>query len=89
MMAYTLPIGKKLSDRGWRVKISDKERCETPHVTIIRGKHRWRYSLRGGGFLDNKPPPREVADEVTEVVDANMDLLRREWNRMYGRINLV
>lgn len=59
-MPYELDIPRSLREQGWRVKIRDRERLESPHATVIRGTRVWRYGLRTGDFLDPEPPPREL-----------------------------
>jgi hypothetical protein len=72
---------------GWKVKISDKERLEPPHVTIINGTTRWRYGLRNDkpGFLDDEPPPNKVPQGLVEEIEKteNMENLRKNWNKIY------
>ena len=74
-MAYELPIGQKLRNQGWKVKISDKERLEPPHVTIIRRTDRWRWDLRKRSFMDRMPDPGDVPDDVLEAIEAAYDEL--------------
>jgi len=51
-MPYALQLTQALRQAGWKVKIHDFERLETPHATIYRKKRKWRLSLRDGAFLD-------------------------------------
>ncbi len=44
---------------------------------------KWRYGLRSRDFLDPRPDPGEVLDEILEVIEANYDELRRQWDAMY------
>jgi hypothetical protein len=76
-------LPKRLADQGWRVKVSDKERAEPPHATVIRRTKRWRFGLRTGKFLDRVPPAREVPEELIEWLRAHTDELEAAWDRMY------
>ena len=82
-MAFTLTLPGEWSSQGWKVKIRDDERCETPHVTLLRRMLAWRLSLRRREFLDARPDPREVPAALVALVWAERACLRREWNRMY------
>lgn len=35
------------------------------------------------GFLDRDPDPAQVPDEVIAEVNGQLELLRREWDKMY------
>ena len=88
-MAYSLPLAKKVAKAGWKVKIQDKESRESPHVTIwFKGRHKWRINLRNGTFMD-EGSRKEIDEEVREAVEANWQLLRAEWDRMYGDVNPI
>ena len=82
-MAYTLLLSTGLVARGWKVKIRDRERCETPHATILRKLETWRVSLRNEQFLDRAPPPRDVPEAVMEAIAAGLPALIQAWNLMY------
>lgn len=82
-MPHEFEIPKRLADQGWRVKISDKERAEPPHATVIRRTQRWRFGLRTGKFLDRVPPAREVPKELLEWLHAHRDEIEADWDRMY------
>jgi hypothetical protein len=87
-MPYDLLLSKKLQKLLWKVKIQDKELlCEEPHVTIWRGKKKWRYSLRRHAFLDPQPDPREVSGEVLQVIamKENYDELVRQWDARFPK----
>ena len=71
------------SSAGWRVKISDKEMAEEPHATIIKRTKRWRISLRTGGFMDSKPPRREVPAGLVDHVRSRREELAEAWDEMY------
>jgi len=63
----------------WKVKIQDREALyEEPHVTIWRKDRKWRYSLRNHCFLDPQPDPSEVADEIVDLIEAQLDELCRQ-----------
>jgi 2'-5' RNA ligase len=72
-----------LQQQGWKVKIRDRERVEPPHVTVIRRRDSWRYGLREKEFLDNRPDPRNVPDELLVEIEQQIDTLRQQWDEMY------
>ena len=83
-MPYRLDLPKKLRDRGWKVKIQDKERLEPPHVTVWHADQVWRISLRTGEFM--VPPGgswKEIDSDVRALVDANWQELRDAWDARY------
>lgn len=82
-MAYELELPKKLKGQKWKAKIRDRERVEPPHVTILYKTHTWRIGLRDGAFLDNKPPPGDVPDELVSFVLENRAELIAAWDEMY------
>lgn len=82
-MPYELDIDDDLASQGWKVKIRDKERCEEPHVTIIRRTSTWRLGLRDLQFLDSDPPAREVPRELMDEIESRLADLRREWDSRY------
>jgi hypothetical protein len=67
----------------WKVKIRDRERVEPPHATVIRRRDSWRYGLREKEFLDNRPDPRDVPDELLAEIEQQIDTLRQKWDEMY------
>jgi hypothetical protein len=71
--------------RGWKVKISEKERLEPPHVTVKNRTRVWRIGLRDGEPLDTLPPLSDVPEEILEFIfqKENWELLQREWDEMY------
>jgi hypothetical protein len=82
-MPYDLPLPRRLR-RLWKVKIQDKETLyEEPHVTIWRKDTKWRYSLRRRAFLDPKPDPGEVSEEVLTEIERNHDELCRQWETRF------
>ena len=82
-MAFSLKLPEPWASQGWKVKIRDDERCETPHATVLRKWLGWRLSLRTPEFLDSEPDPREVPAPLTVLVWRERERLRAEWNRMY------
>lgn len=82
-MAYSLSLPAHLKAQGWKVKIRDRERSEPPHATIIRGTRAWRFGLREIDFLDVRPDPVDVPDELLGLIRAELAALVREWDAMY------
>jgi hypothetical protein len=82
-MAFDLPLPLVLRKAGWRVKIRDREIREPPHVTIIRRTYSWRIDLREEHFMDDRPDPADVPDDLLQVIRKNWRLLCRRWNEMY------
>jgi hypothetical protein len=82
-MAFSLPLPTPLPAQGWKVKIRDRERNEPPHVTILHKTRAWRFDLRGGGFMDGEPDPRDVPAALLAVVALGMPLLQERWDAMY------
>ncbi len=80
-MPYNLSLPSPLPNDGWKVKILDNELgFGEPHLTIRRGTKHWRMSLSDGEFMDKNPAPRDVADEVIAAIEADWNLLVKEWN---------
>ncbi len=84
-MAFNFPLPNNLRQARWKVKIRDKETREPPHVTIIRGTKAWSINLRTGQFMDTRPKPSEVPDEIIELIQQqeNWQQLCGEWDSMY------
>lgn len=83
-MPYKLEVPKPY--QHWKVKIFDKESLyEEPHVTILFKGTKWRYGLRGREFLDDRPNPSDVPDEVLNAIDANHDELCKEWDSSFPK----
>ncbi|MGE0191154.1 MAG: hypothetical protein AB7T63_03840 [Planctomycetota bacterium] len=82
-MAYSLSLSPDLVAQGWKVKIRDRERCETPHVSVLRRISCWRVSLRDLRFLDVSPDPSLVPGALLDEVRRARPKLTRAWNRMY------
>jgi hypothetical protein len=84
-MPYEFKLPKHLKDQGWKVKISEKESREPPHVTIIRKTDRWQFGLREKKFLQRKPPASDVPEELVEQIlkEENLKLLIEKWDAKY------
>lgn len=82
-MAYALEMPDPWRTQGWKVKIRDDERNETPHVTFLRKRQAWRLSLRTGVFMDTRPDPGEVPRELAAYVWTHRPGLCRAWDAMY------
>jgi len=84
-VAFSLQLPKALRKARWKAKIRDRERCEHPHVTIIRGTQAWRINLRTGMFLEDDPNPADVPDELMTYIkdEQTWKRLCDEWNRLY------
>ena len=73
-MADPIRLSKKLRDRGWKIKIYDRERSEPPHLTLICREKVWRIEPRtklfmkpGGSWRDIDW--RDIDPEVREILD--------------------
>ena len=82
-MPFDLRLPESLSGRGWKAKIRDRERLETPHITVLLRTRSWRVSLRDLTFLDRAPPPRDVPREIVDAITGNLRRLREAWDAMY------
>lgn len=82
-MPFDLPLPATLAEQGWKAKIRDRERLETPHVTVMFKTRSWRVSLRDLCFLDCAPPPRNVPGEIVTAIEASLDELRAAWDARY------
>jgi hypothetical protein len=82
-MAFALALPEPWAGQGWKVKIRDDERNETPHATFLRRRQAWRLSLRACAFLDAQPDPAEVPQALVEHAWSKRQALRRSWNTMY------
>ena len=82
-MAYELPLPSWAKEKGWKVKIRDKERLEPPHATILKRTQSWRWGLRTRTFMDRWPNPREVPEALLESMEAQHAALCRQWDQMY------
>lgn len=82
-MAHALELSDEWHSQGWKVKIRDDERNETPHATLLRRRQFWRLDLRTGRFMDSAPDPADVPGELVELVWKRRARLRRAWDAMY------
>lgn len=80
-MPYRLPMPANLV--GWSIKIYDKERLETPHITVISGDCAWRINLRNGDFMDAEQPGCKLHKRVRALIDENWEVLAAEWDKRY------
>ena len=76
-----LPPG--LAGQRWKVKIREKERLESPHVTVIQGTKSWRFDLRTRSFMDDHPDPSEVPRGLVRHIEENIETLSTEWDKKY------
>jgi hypothetical protein len=82
-MPEEFPVPSPLNDRGWKVKIRDRERVEPPHVTVLWKTYSWRFGLRERDFLDEHPDPKRVPFELLVYMQSNTDRFTAAWNSMY------
>ena len=82
-MAFSLNLPAPWPERGWKVKIRDRERLEPPHASILHRTRAWRLGLRTGTFLDKEPDPKEVPQALVDEVAERLPLLREAWDQMY------
>jgi hypothetical protein len=82
---FDLLLPLHLRKARWKVKIREKETREPPHVTILRGTKACRIDLRNGEFMDRKPDPAEVPDELVDFIksEENWQRLCDEWDEKY------
>ena len=77
----TLPV--VLRRARWKVKIQEKESREPPHVSILRGTNKWRINLRTGEFIDRRPKPSDVPQDLIDIIKANWNWLCEQWDAKY------
>ena len=84
-MPFDLPLSASLRKARWKVKIREKESREPLHVTIIRGTQAWRMNLRTGEFMDRRPDPAEVPDEIVDHIktEETWKMLCGKWDEKY------
>lgn len=82
-MPEQLPLPKRLSAEGWKVKIRDLEHGEPPHATVIRGTTDWRWNLTSRQFMDRKPNARDVPTELVRLLRAHHADLVRWWDTTF------
>jgi hypothetical protein len=52
-------------------------------VALRRRERTWRLGLRDGRFLDRRPPPSHVPEELVQLVIGAFPVLIAEWDRKY------
>ena len=82
-MAFSFPLPPQWTAQGWKLKIRDRERLEPPHVTLLLRTRAWRWNLRAGGFMDTIPDPRDVPQELVNLIVESLAVLRAQWDAMY------
>lgn len=80
-VAFVVPA--PFDERGWRVKIRDRERVEPPHVTLLHTTRSWRFGLRELHFLDTHPPARYVPVVLVVWLVAHAAEFTAAWNDLY------
>lgn len=67
------------------MKIQDRETCEPPHLSILRGTDKWRLNLRTGQMMDSTPDPGDVPEELLRMLHepANWRWAIDAWDEMY------
>jgi hypothetical protein len=78
-----LPLPNNLKADHWKVKIREKEVLEPPHVTIVRRTDAWRINLRTGEFMDARPKPDTVPEELLTLIQTHWEWLKDSWNEKY------
>ena len=86
-MPYNAKISKQFKNAGWKVKISEKETCEPPHMTICFKTKRWQINLRSLDFMDKSPDPSDVPQKlIEEVLDKEfINEIQKEWDKKYPK----
>ena len=77
----TLPV--QLRRARWKVKIQEKESREPPHVSILRGTNKWRMNLRTDMFMDRRPTPSDVPQELLNIIKVHWHWLCEQWDAKY------
>lgn len=72
-----------LGNRGWKIKIRDRERVEPPHVTILFKTTAWRWGLRERQFLDADPDPSAVPLALVQHLGTLLPQLVAAWDKLY------
>jgi hypothetical protein len=78
-----VPLPDPWRERGWRLKIYDRETREPPHATLIHRTGTWRWDLRRQQIMDRVPPSRRVPAALVEAVRELQDQLVDAWDRRY------
>ena len=86
-MPIDFPLPTSLKRAGWKVKIREKETREPPHVTILRGTQAWRINLRTGEFMDTRPDPAEVPEEIINLIKVpeTWNWICHQWDKKYPK----
>lgn len=79
-MPFSLTLSPVLHRAGWHVKIFDREQIESPHVTVLRRVVKWRIDLRDRSFMDRTPDPKDVPEEVMDIIRAHWEQPCRQWD---------
>lgn len=82
-MPAELRLPKSLRRARWKVKIQEKESREPPHVSILRGTDKWRINLRTAEFMDQRPAPAHVPDELLAIIERSWPWLCQQWDLKY------
>ena len=82
-MPFRLELSPRAKTRGWKVKIRDKERLESPHVTIQFRWRTWRVDLRTGEMMDHGNSWGQIDPDVAETVVSSWEAICRAWDEMY------
>lgn len=82
-MPAELALPVHLRRARWKIKIQEKESREPPHVSILRGTNKWRINLRTRAFMDRRPKPSEVPQDVINIITANWEWLCQQWDAKY------
>lgn len=84
-MPYNAKISQNHKKAGWKVKISEKETCEPPHMTVCFKTKRWRVNLRNLEFMDKSPDPKEIPKSLLkEILKTKfVQNMKDEWDRKY------
>jgi len=78
-----LPVPDPWSQRGWKLKIRNRERNEPPHVTLMFKTTYWRWGIRELSFRDSSPPPGDVPDEIVSWLRNHNEFWVGVWNVAY------
>ena len=82
-MAAELKLPDALKQAKWKVEIQDKESREPPHVSILRRTDKWRINLRTREFMDKRPDPSEVPQDLLDILQDNWEWACETWDEMY------
>ena len=84
-MPEEFDLPSSLKQARWKVKIQDKERLEPPHVSILRTTDKWRINLRTKGFMDDEPDPKDVPQELLNLIfeDEYWQDICAKWDAKY------